>query len=658
MLAGTILTEASPHQGSVTTKEPTMKFTYANGSTPLVGYTIKRGIGIGGFGEVYFATTPAGKEVALKRIQRNLEVELRGVAHCLNLKHPNLLQLFDVKQDTEQESWVVMEYVSGTSLRDLLNSHPAGLDRPMVDHWFGQLAAAVSHLHANGIVHRDLKPANVFEEGGIVKLGDYGLSKFISCSQRGGHTESVGTFHYMAPEIGRGDYGKEIDIYALGIILYELLTGRVPFDGESAHEIVMKHLSDSPDLSVVPQPYREVVAVALAKDPRSRPSSVVDLLRPIGISLDAQGLARPAQFAAQPSPQRRPPVAPRSSPRVETAIGIPAEISFPETEEPLYRAVRSSAGQLRSWWQGLEQSPIARALVLFVAVAVLLLNSGWLIPVLTLMICLYVPYYILRQMVLDQSPQPGPELTQFTGHSMTLGSFPPNARIPRRLWLELARNELGSKPTLLRSSELFGSCSVATLSLAIGYGVTGMIIGRESGFAPEPLSPLFWSATVAMVGTCLILGLAKLWEPRTGTGEGLLRRLILLGTGTALGVFAFGMSNFLMLSGEFAQSSESLTRLTEWIPHSSQDAIQRPLVAAYALHFSLLLAALRWWRPADPLRRSRLTLWSVAVAVVAGWLIQQIAPVPQPWGMITAGAMSVALQISASWVTPAARVVG
>src|SRR2546425_976027 len=95
------------------------------------------------------------------------------------------------------------------------------------------IGAGVAYLHDHGIVHRDLKPGNIFSEEGIVKLGDYGLAKFISCSRRSGQTESVGTVHYMAPEVANGRYGKEIDIYALGIILYEMLTGRVPFDGES-----------------------------------------------------------------------------------------------------------------------------------------------------------------------------------------------------------------------------------------------------------------------------------------------------------------------------------------------------------------------------------------------------------------------------------------
>ena len=109
-------------------------------------------------------------------------------------------------------------------------------------------------------MHRDLKPGNVFNDLGIVKVGDYGLSKFISASHRGGHTESVGTFHYMAPEIGRGQYGREIDIYAIGIMLYELLTGQVPFDGESCHEIIVKHLTATPDLGGITEPYRSTIA--------------------------------------------------------------------------------------------------------------------------------------------------------------------------------------------------------------------------------------------------------------------------------------------------------------------------------------------------------------------------------------------------------------
>ena len=110
----------------------------------------------------------------------------------------------------------------------------------------------------------------MFDDGGIVKVGDYGLSKFISGSRRHDQTESVGTFHYMAPEIGKGVYGKEVDIYALGIILYEMLAGRVPFEGESSQEIIMKHLTDLPEVGGLPDGYSEVVAQELSKDPQAR----------------------------------------------------------------------------------------------------------------------------------------------------------------------------------------------------------------------------------------------------------------------------------------------------------------------------------------------------------------------------------------------------
>src|SRR5882672_12394018 len=113
----------------------TTKFTYASGSRPLEGYTIKRGVGRGGFGEVYFATSDAGKEVALKLIRRNLDVELRGVTQCLNLKHPNLIALYDIRTDETGDQWVVMEYVSGESLEETIERSPNGVPVEQVLWW-------------------------------------------------------------------------------------------------------------------------------------------------------------------------------------------------------------------------------------------------------------------------------------------------------------------------------------------------------------------------------------------------------------------------------------------------------------------------------------------------------------------------------------------
>jgi hypothetical protein len=252
-----------------------MKFTFAPEATPLAGYTIKRAIDRGGFGEVYYALSDSGKEVALKLLQRNQQVELRGVRQCLNLKHPNLVTIFDIRTDADEDHWVVMEYVAGKSLEQVIHENPRGLPLEEVEAWLSGIAAGIGFLHDRGIVHRDLKPANVFRENGVVKIGDVGLSKFITLSRRSAQTESVGTVYYMAPEVARGKYGSELDIYSLGIMLFELLTGQVPFDGESTGEILMKHLTEPPDLSRIAPQLRTVLARALEKDPQRRTPGAV-----------------------------------------------------------------------------------------------------------------------------------------------------------------------------------------------------------------------------------------------------------------------------------------------------------------------------------------------------------------------------------------------
>jgi hypothetical protein len=258
-----------------------MKFTYGSGQRPLNGYVIKRGIGRGGFGEVYFALSDGGKEVALKLLRGNKEVELRGVVQCLNLKHPNLVGLYDLRTDGQGDTWVVMEYVSGEPLSLVLSRHPNGLAPELAQQWFLALARAIGYLHDHGIVHRDVKPGNIFLENGTVKVGDYGLCKFMSGSQATRQSQSVGTVHYMAPEISTGNYNKQIDVYAAGIILYEMLTGHVPFEGESAGEILMKHLTAPPDLSKLPAAYVPIVAKALSKNPALRYASMNEMAKAV-----------------------------------------------------------------------------------------------------------------------------------------------------------------------------------------------------------------------------------------------------------------------------------------------------------------------------------------------------------------------------------------
>jgi hypothetical protein len=302
-----------------------MKFIYNSGQRPLDGYTLKRGIGRGGFGEVYYAVSDGGKEVAVKLVRgNNIEVELRGMAQCLNLKHPHLVSLYDMRTDPQGDHWVIMEYISGEPLSAVLSRHPQGLPEELARQWFLALARAVGYLHDHGIVHRDLKPANIFVENGVVKVGDYGLCKFISGSQRNAQTQSVGTVHYMAPEISSGNYNKQIDIYASGIILYEMLTGRVPFEGESAGEILMKHLTTPPDLSKLSPDYVPIVGKALAKNPTHRYVCLAEMAK----AVETLPKGTQAVFRTQGPPPVAPvPVAPTKKPmRPET---IPTVLSVP-----------------------------------------------------------------------------------------------------------------------------------------------------------------------------------------------------------------------------------------------------------------------------------------------------------------------------------------
>ena len=346
-------------------REILVAFTFKHGDRPLAGYEIQRGVGRGGFGEVYYAISDGGREVALKYLREHPEVELRGVAQCINLKSPHLVSIFDVKQNPEGEYFVIMEYISGPSLRDMLIAESSGLGAQKAAFFIREIAKGLSYLHDRGIVHRDLKPGNIFYDEGYVKICDYGLSKFISLSRHSAQTTSIGTVHYMAPEVGSGNYSKTIDIYALGVVLYEMLLGKVPYEGSSMGEILMKHLTEQPEVGQLPTPFGSVIRKALAKDPAQRYQDVREMVEDIFEVEDVKQSVRGFEatsltmVAAHVADDIRPSPVPSDNPRATERPRPGARPAKASAEEFSRRFVQRTGG-LDPWMTRKEQRQAKR----------------------------------------------------------------------------------------------------------------------------------------------------------------------------------------------------------------------------------------------------------------------------------------------------------
>ena len=262
-------------------------------------YEIIRNIGEGGMANVYLAyDIILNRNVAVKVLRGDLADDEKFVRRfqreansASSLHHPNIVEMYDVGED-EGKYYIVMEYLDGRTLKSLVKRRGALTVLEVID-IMTQLTSAIACAHDKYIIHRDIKPQTVMIlEDGKVKITDFGIAMALN-SQDLTQTNSVmGSVHYLAPEQASGGASTiKCDIYSLGILMFELLTGKVPFKGENAVEIAIKHMKD-PIPSVrsfneeIPQSIENIVLRACAKNPKNRYDSVNEMYDDIIHSLD------------------------------------------------------------------------------------------------------------------------------------------------------------------------------------------------------------------------------------------------------------------------------------------------------------------------------------------------------------------------------------
>lgn len=266
-------------------------------------YEILEKIGEGGMATVYKAKCNILKRyVAVKVLReefttdeefiRRFNTEAQAAA---SLTHPNIVSIFDVGHE-ENIYYIVMELVQGKTLKEIINE-----DGVLPWKWSIniaiQVASALETAHKNNIVHRDIKPHNIIiTEDGIAKVTDFGIAKAVSNSTITAFGTTIGSIHYFSPEHARGGYtDAKSDIYSLGVVMYEMLTGRVPFDADTPVSIALKHMQEKPVEPIklnpsIPYAVNKIIMKAMEKEASARYQSATEMLKDLSMALkDPEG---------------------------------------------------------------------------------------------------------------------------------------------------------------------------------------------------------------------------------------------------------------------------------------------------------------------------------------------------------------------------------
>jgi len=336
-------------------------------------------------------------QIALdRRLERNVAVKLlaehladdptfvsrfrREALAAARLVHPNVVQVFDFGFDEEaHQHYIVMEHVPGRSCAELLREH-GHLDVGQAVDVVAQACRGLEYAHRNGVVHRDVKPGNllVAEDGGV-KLADFGIAKATEQSSITQVGSVLGTAAYLAPEQARGEEaGPRADLYSLGVVAYQLLSGRLPYEATSLSELALKQQREAPQPldalnPEVPPALAQAVMLALAIEPELRPASAAALER--AIRDGARGIAPPAPAAAARSTEatRALPPDPTSATQVLAPRPAPRRVEArrPAAPAPAPTARRRAPERDRARGRGLRRLAALLALLALVAIGAL-----------------------------------------------------------------------------------------------------------------------------------------------------------------------------------------------------------------------------------------------------------------------------------------------
>ncbi|MGN1326853.1 MAG: Stk1 family PASTA domain-containing Ser/Thr kinase, partial [Clostridia bacterium] len=268
------------------------------GKTIANRYEIISKTGVGGMATVYKAKDIVlNRNVAVKVLKDEFITDEEFVKRfnseaqaAASLTHPNIVSIYDVGNEGDIY-YIVMELVRGKTLKQIITEEGA-LPWKWSVNIAMQIASALETAHKNNIVHRDIKPHNIIiTEDGVAKVTDFGIAKAVSNSTITAFGTTIGSVHYFSPEQAKGGYtDAKSDIYSLGVVMYEMLTGKVPFDSDTSVSVALKHMQEDPIEPIkikpeLPQSVNDIIMKAMRKDANERYQSATEMIKDLELAL-------------------------------------------------------------------------------------------------------------------------------------------------------------------------------------------------------------------------------------------------------------------------------------------------------------------------------------------------------------------------------------